>query len=377
MGLFDKLKGELIDIIEWLDSTNDTMVFRFVRGHNDNEIKNGAKLVCRETQAAVFVNEGQIADVFSAGTHTLATSNMPILSTLKGWKYGFNSPFKAEVYFVNTKNFTNNKWGTKNPIMMRDADFGIVRIRAFGNYVMRVKDPAQFIKAVVGTDGNFKTEDITEQLKSMAITRFTDFLGESKIPALDLAAKYDEISKAVMDKLQPEFDEYGIEITKFLVENISLPPEVEAAMDKRASMGALGDLNKFQQYQTASATTIAAANEGMGGAGMGMGLGIGMGNMMANQMGNSMGQQQQQQQQQQNTGGMPPPPPPQVAFHAIINGQQSGPFNEQTLMQMVQQGSLTKETMVWKQGMAAWAAASTVPEFNNLFGAVPPPPPPM
>jgi membrane protease subunit (stomatin/prohibitin family) len=366
MGLLNKLKGEFIDIIEWLDPTNDTMVFRFVRGHDDNEIKNGAKLVCRETQTAVFINEGQIADVFAPGTYTLSTQNLPILSTLKGWKYGFNSPFKAEVYFVNTKNFTNNKWGTKNPVMMRDPDFGIVRVRAFGNYVMRVKDAAKFIKEIVGTDGNFKTDEITEQFKSIAITRFTDYLGESKVPVLDLAAKYDEISKGVMDKLAPEFEEYGIEITKFLVENISLPPEVEAAMDKRASMGAIGNLGAFQQYQTAIGIEEAAKNPGgMAGAGVGMGMGF----AMANQMGQNMGQQQQQQQQA-------PPPTPIVQYFVSVNGQQQGPYNDQSLAQMLQQGTFNKDTMVWKQGMAAWLPAGQVPELASVFNSMPPPPPP-
>jgi len=364
MGFLNKLKGELIDIVEWLDPTNDTMVYRFVRGHDDNEIKNGAKLVCRETQACVFVNEGQIADVFTAGTHTLSTQNLPILSTLKGWKYGFNSPFKAEVYFVNTKNFTNNKWGTKNPVMMRDLDFGIVRVRAFGNYVMRVKDPAKFLKEIVGTNGKFTTDEITEQLKSMALTRFTDFLGESKIPVLDLAAQYDEISKGVMTKLGPEFEEYGIEITKFLVENISLPPEVEAAMDKRASMGAIGNLNAFTQYQTAVGIEEAAKNpSGNAGAGIGMGMGF----AMANQMGQNMGQQQQQQA---------PPPPPMIQYFVSVNGQQQGPYPEQTLMQMLQQGTFTRESLVWKQGMAQWAQAGQVAELANVFNSVPPPPPP-
>ncbi|HMS52431.1 MAG TPA: SPFH domain-containing protein, partial [Chitinophagales bacterium] len=225
MGFFDKFRGEFIDIIEWLDSSQDTMVYRFER-HN-NEIKNGAKLVVRETQIAVFVDEGRIADVFQPGTHSLVTSNLPVLSTLRGWKYGFESPFKCEVYFVNTKIFTDNKWGTKNPIMMRDAEFGMVRLRAFGNYSMRIQDAPKFISEIVGTNGHFTVENIAEQLKNIIITRFTDTVGESKIPVLDLASNYDDLSKFMEQKICPEFEVYGLELTKLLVENISLPPEVE------------------------------------------------------------------------------------------------------------------------------------------------------
>ena len=373
MGLFNKLKGELIDIVEWLDPSNDTLVFRFRREHDDNEIKNGAKLVCRESQACVFVNEGKLADVFQPGTYTLSTSNLPILSTLKGWKYGFNSPFKAEVYFVNTKNFTDLKWGTPNPIMMRDADFGIVRIRAFGSYTMRIKDPAKFVKEISGTNPHFTTDGITEQLKNVIITRFTDFLGESKIPVLDLAAKYDEISKEVTTKITPEFEEYGIEITKFLVGNISLPPEVEEAMDKRTSMGVIGNLGAYAQYQAANSMEAAANNPGgMAGAGVGMGMGF----AMANQMGNMYQPTQFNPQNPQNQGGAMPPPPPSIQIFAMVNGQQAGPFNEQTLMQMIQSGSVNKETMVWKQGMPQWIQAGQVPEMANLFNQMPPPPPP-
>ena len=362
MGLLDKIKGEFIDIIEWLDSSDDTMIHRFER--YNNEIKYGAKLVVRESQVAVFINEGQLADVFTPGTHTLETENMPILTTLKGWKYGFHSPFLAEVYFCNTKNFTDQKWGTKNPIMMRDADFGIVRIRAFGNYAMKIKDPVMFIKEIAGTDGSFTTDKINEQLKDITITRFTNALGQSKIPALDLASNYDNLSKFVFDKISPEFMEYGIELTKFLIENISLPPEVEAAMDKRASMGAIGNLNAYTQYQTANGIEAAANNPGgMAGAGVGMGMGF----AMANQMGQNMNQNQ----------SVPPPPPPVTQFFVAVNGQQTGPFGEQQLQQMIQSGQVTKESLLWKNGMAAWTAAAQVSEVAHLFAQAPPPLPPQ
>ena len=242
MALWDRIKNELIDIIEWTDDSANTMVWRFPRFQN--EIKNGAQLTVRESQVAVFVNEGQIADVYKPGRVKLETQNMPILTTLKGWKYGFNSPFKVEVYFVNTKNFTDNKWGTKNPIMLRDPEFGPIRLRAFGTYAVKVVDAGKFIREIAGTQAHFTTEEVSEQLRNLVVTRFTDALGESKIPILDLAANYDELSKFISAKINPEFGEYGLEVTKFLVENISLPPEVETAMDKRSSMGIIGNLSQ-------------------------------------------------------------------------------------------------------------------------------------
>ena len=375
MGFFDKLKGELIDIIEWIDDSNDTMVYRFDR--YNNEIKNGAKLTVRESQVAVFISEGKIADVFSPGMHTLSTENLPVLSTLKGWKFGFNSPFKAEVYFISTRNFTDLKWGTKNPIMLRDPEFGPVRLRAFGSYTMKVTDGAKFIKEVTGTDGEFTTSEISDQLRNLVITRFTDALGESKIPMLDLASQYDELSDFCKGKLSPEFLEYGIDITKFLVENISLPKEVEEALDKRSSMGILGNMNQYTQFQAANAMEAAANNsEGGMGAGMGMGMGAGMGMGMAGQMAGAMNQQQAAPQQQQ-AGSVPPPPPMPSSYHIAVNGQQQGPFTMPQLQQMVAQGTFTKETHVWKEGMAGWETAGNVAEVSGLFGgpAVPPPPP--
>lgn len=370
MGLFDKLKGEFVDIIEWTDSSNDTMVWRFPR--YQNEIKVGAKLTVRESQVAVFVNEGQMADEYKPGMHTLETQNMPLLSTLQGWKYGFNSPFKAEVYFINTKQFTNQKWGTKNPIMLRDPEFGPIRVRAFGNYAIRIVDAKIFLKEIAGTDGSFTTEEVTEQLRNVVITRFSDAIAECKIPVLDMASNYDELSKIIGDKINPEFKELGIEVTKLLIENISLPPEVEAALDKRSSIGIIGNLGAFAQYQAATSMEKAAENpNGIMGAGMGMGMGMGMGNQMNNNMFNQ--NQNQNSNFQNNT---PPPPPPSAQFFVAVNGAQTGPFTEQVMGQMIQQGSLQKETMIWKNGMAAWAAAEQVAEIAKLFASAPPPLPP-
>ena len=283
---------------------------------------------------------------------------------------GFNSPFKVEVYFVNTKNFTDNKWGTQNPIMLRDAEFGPIRLRAFGTYAIKVVDAGKFIKEIAGTQAHFTTEEVSEQLRSMVVTRFTDAVGESKIPVLDLAANYDELSKFINTKINPEFSEYGLELTKFLVENISLPPEVEAALDKRSSMGILGNLNQYAQFQAANAMEQAAKNPGSDAA---SGMGMGMGFAMAQQMGQMFNQQNQQAQQQ----GPPPVPGAAVAFYIAVNGQQQGPYNLQTLQTMIQQGSLTRDTLIWKQGMAAWTKAGDVTEVSSLFGAVPPPLPPQ
>lgn len=309
MSFFDKVKdaafSQFIEVIEWLDNTQDTILYRFpVHGQ---EIKNGAQLIVRESQTAVFVYEGQVADVFTPGRYTIDGGNTPILSKLGAWKYGFNSPFKSEVYFVNTKQFTDMKWGTSNPIMLRDNDFGIVRLRAFGAYSMRVADPSGFIREVAGTNAHFQTEDIDAQLKRAIVSEFSDALGEMKIPALDLAAQYKELGEAIRSKINEDFRGYGLEVTKFYIENISLPEEVEKALDKRSSMGALGDANRYMQFQAADALRDAAQNEG-GGAGLGAGLGAGfaVGGQMANAFGGMhQGQQGGRQQQQSQTVACP------------------------------------------------------------------------
>src|SRR5919198_1952972 len=285
MGIFDRLSptSQFIEVIEWLDDSSNTLLYRFPV--KDQEIKNGAQLIVRETQAAVFVHEGQIADVFGPGRYSVEGGNTPILSKLGAWKYGFNSPFKSEVYFVNTKQFTDRKWGTSNPVMMRDSDFGMVRLRAFGIYSMRVADPRELIKQIAGTNARFVTEDIEGQLRRTLVSGFSDALAESKIAALDLASNYDELSTFSKQKLQDEFKSLGLELTKFVVENISLPQEVEAAMDKRTQMGVLGDLGRYTQFEAAQAMRDAAQNPG-GGAGLGAGLGAGfaVGNAMAGAM---------------------------------------------------------------------------------------------
>ena len=291
MGLFSKLMGQLIDVIEWTDSSDDTMVYRFDR--QDNEIKMGAQLTVREGQVAVMVNEGKLADVFSPGRYELSTQNMPILTTLKSWKFGFNSPFKAEVYFINTRQFLNQKWGTSNPVMMRDAEFGMIRLRAFGIYSFSVSDPASFLREVFGTSALMTTEGVTGHIKRMLVSGLSDAIAQSKIPALDLAANYDELGQYAKQVLTERLAPLGLKLNDFIIENISLPEEVEKAMDKRTSMGVLGDLNKYTQFQAAEAMREAANNQN-GAAGMSAGFGAAA--MMTQAMQFSMQQNQQPQQ---------------------------------------------------------------------------------
>lgn len=296
MGVFDFIKGQFIEVIEWTDDSTSTMVYRFPV--QNKEIKMGAQLTVRESQAAVFVNEGQIADVFGPGRYELATQNMPILTKLKSWKYGFNSPFKAEVYFVNTKQFTDQKWGTTNPVMMRDAEFGMLRLRAFGIFAFKVVEPVIFLKEIFGTNSEFDTENIVGQLRRSIVSGVSDLLGETKVAAIDLAMYYDELSSQATEKLQPRFDVYGLKLTSFYIENISLPEEVEKVLDKRTSMGVIGNMHQYAQYQAAEAIRDAAQNPGGGlaGAGVGLGAGAAMGNMFADAF-KTMGQQQPQPQQ--------------------------------------------------------------------------------
>ena len=365
MELWEKAKAELIDIIEWTDDSNDTLVWRFPRF--DNEIKHGAKLVVRQSQAAVFVNMGQIADAFNSGTHQLVSKNLPVLTTLLGWKYGFHSPFKSEVYFVNTRNFTNLKWGTKNPVILRDEEFGPVRLRAFGTYVVRVCDPVKFIKEIVGTDGHFVTDNITEQLKNLVVSRFSDMLGESKIPVLDLSANYNELSAYLTEKIAPEFLEYGLEVTKLLVENISLPLEVEAALDKKSSMGIIGNLDNFLKFQSANAMEAAANNPGGEAS---AGIGMGMGFAMANQLGKMVAGTQESPQ-----SGPPPLMQGNVDSNYYVgkDGKKAGPFDKNVIIDYIKDEAITKETLLWKDGMSTWETAELFPEFEALLKSMPPP----
>ena len=252
MGLFDVFQNQFIDIIEWTDDSRDTLSYRWP--DEDKEIKNGAQLIVRESQLVQFVSTGQYADLFQPGKHTLATENIPVLSTLRGWKYGFNSPFKCDVYYLNTRLFTGNKWGTANPIMLRDRDFGVVRLRAFGSYDFRIVDAPKFLKEVAGTDQNFRLDEFADTMRSRIVSVFTEALARAGVPALDVAQRYSELGEALLPIVNPAIrDKYGLEITTFLIENVSVPPEVEQAIDKRSSMAVVGNLNDYVKYQMGNA----------------------------------------------------------------------------------------------------------------------------
>ena len=277
MGLKDFVTGELIEIIEFSDDSRDTLAYRFP--DEDREIKRGAQLIVRESQAAQFVYLGQFGDVFQPGKHRLTTANLPVLATLKGWKYGFDSPFKADVYFVTTRLFAGNKWGTSNPVMMRDDHFGIVRLRAFGTYDFRVADVPRFLKEVAGTDGHFRVDEFADTMRSRIVSVFSDAVAASRVPALDVAGRYKELGDALLPLINPALQaKYGLELASFVVENVSVPVEVEQAIDMRSGMAAVGNLNDFVKYQMAQGL----ASSGSGAAGLGAEMAIGL--AMAQQM---------------------------------------------------------------------------------------------
>ncbi|MEO1315068.1 MAG: SPFH domain-containing protein [Pseudomonadota bacterium] len=382
--IWDMLRGEFIDVIEWTDDTRDTLVYRFQR--HDNAIKYGAKLTVREGQAAVFVHEGQLADVFQPGLYMLETNNMPIMTTLQHWDHLFQSPFKSEIYFVSTRRFQDLKWGTKNPIMLRDPEFGPVRLRAFGTYSIRVGDPGLFLQEIVGTDGEVTTDEVQFQIRNVIVSRFTNALGSSGIPALDLAANQDQMAEYLRNRIAPEIAAYGLEMPALMVENVSLPEAVEQALDKRTQMGMIGDLGKYAQFQAAEAMRAAAENPGQGGAAMGAGLGAGLGMAMGNQMagafGGSMGGAGGTgpwgQAPQQHAAAPPPPPPPQeTVWHVAENGATHGPYSRADLGRMMGEGKFSRDTLVWSAGMGGWTKAGEVAPLAQLFTIAPPPPPPL
>ena len=363
MGLLDKLRGELIDIIEWVDDSKHTLVWRFPR--YQNEIKNGAQLIVRPGQKAIFVHRGEIADVFDEGHYELKSDNLPILSTIMGWKYGFNSPFRSEVYFVSTRQITDLKWGTPNPVMLRDPEFGPIRLRAFGTYTLKAIDPKALLKELVGANSEFSSDELSELMRSIITQAFTDMLGTAKIAALDLAARYQEMAvelrKLVAERID---DEYGLDIPQLFIVNVSLPEAVEKALDVRTSMGVVGDMNKYQQYQMGNAMMASAENPGGGSAeGMGLGMGFAMANRMA-QMGAAPVAQ---------PVSAPPPVPGATAWHAAIGGQSSGPYSMAQIQTAIQAGQLDRATLVWCAGMSNWHPAGEVAQTAGLFAAAPPP----
>jgi membrane protease subunit (stomatin/prohibitin family) len=356
------LKGEFIDVISWLDDTRDTMVWRFER--HGNAIKYGAKLTVREGQAAVFIHEGQLADVFGPGLYMLETNNMPILTTLQHWDHGFQSPFKSEIYFINTTRFNNLKWGTKNPIMTRDPEFGPVRLRAFGTYSMRVTDPGRFMTEIVGTDGEFTSDEISFQIRNVILQEVSRVLAQANIPVLDMAANTADLGKLITTAIAPKIAEYGLSLPEFYIENISLPEDVEKVLDKRTSIGIAGDLNKYMQFNTAEG--VANPNSAAGSM-VGMGVGAAIGAGMAQQGGPWGGPAAQ-------AAPPPPPVPSDPLWHVAVDGETTGPFDRAVLTNMAGSGRLSRASLVWTPGMDGWKPAGET-ALSALFAMVPPPPP--
>lgn len=378
VGFMDRIRGEFVDIVEWTDDSRDTVVWRFPR--YENEIKMGARLVVRESQTAVFVNEGRIADVFTPGTYVLETRNLPLLATLKGWKYGFHSPFKAEVYFVSTRQFTDLKWGTQNPVIVRDPEFGMVRLRAFGALSVRITDAAGLLRELAGTDPQFRTEEVREYLRQLIVGRLANALATANVPVLDLAGRQDALGARLAAVLSEELAPVGVSVPTFVIENISLPPEVEAAIDTRTRIGIAGDLDQYTRFQTANAIADAARNPGGAGEGIGLGLGMAIGQRLAAGAApeavpgvvpgavpgavpaNPVA-----------AAGGPPPIPSQGEWYVAVDGRQQGPYDLASLPGL----ALTGATLVWRAGMPAWLPAGQVPELTQLMARIPPPLPPQ
>ncbi|MCA9754583.1 MAG: SPFH domain-containing protein [Candidatus Eisenbacteria bacterium] len=401
MGFVQKLRNELIDIVEWVDDSRHTLVWRFPRYHN--QIKNGAQLVVRPGQTAVFVHQGKIADIFHPGQYELETKNLPILSTLQGWKYGFDSPFKAEVYFCSSRQIPDLKWGTPTPVMLRDTDFGPVRLRAYGTYTLKAEDPAILLSELVGTDSEFDAEEITVLLRSIINNCFADLIAASRISILDLASNYGQLSEDLRSRVIERIDdEYGLDIPSLYIVNFSLPEEVQRALDARSSMGILGDLGRFQQYQIGAAMPIAAENPAGGVAGAGVGLGMGL----------AISQQFGAGPQTVIPGGAPGGPggspgggipggpgggtstgtsgsgaglqvvpqapvgTPATGWYLAEGGRTEGPFDYSKLAELAQLGRLRPNSLVWVAGMAGWVEAAQVRPLLALFQPPPAPPAP-
>lgn len=380
MAIFEKLRAELIDIIEWIDDSQHSLVWRFPRYRN--QIKYAAQLIVRPGQSAVFVHQGRVADVFGPGQYRLETKNLPILSTLMGWYHGFDSPFKAEIYFVSTRQLTDLKWGTANPVPLRDPDFGPVRVRAFGTYTLRAADPAKLLSELVGTDGVYEAEEISALLRSIISMAFADVVSNSGIGVLDLAQSYGSLSETLRREVLSKIDdEFGLEIPQLYIVNVSVPPEVERALDTRASMTAIGDMGVYQAYQLANAMPAAAANPagGIAAAGVGLGMGLAFTNATSGAAANgasgasAAGAPMQAPMQASGTGAAMPSLAPAAPWHIAENGAPVGPFTGAQLAQAIAGGRVTRESLVWSPGMAQWQPAEQVPMLQGLFAATPPP----
>jgi membrane protease subunit (stomatin/prohibitin family) len=348
MGLIDKLRGEFVDIIEWLDDVPQTLVWRFPRYHN--QIKTGARLVVRPGQLAVFVSQGRIADVFEPGTHTLRTENLPVLSTLLGWKHGFDSPFKAEVYFVATRQVTDLRWGTPSPVIVRDPALGPVRVRAFGTFTLRATDPRRLVTEIVGSDAVLTADELTTLLRAIVVNAFAELVGTTATSVVDLAASYPALSERLRQAVVAHIDdEYGLDVPQLYIVNVSVPTEVEEALDAHAGRSAVGELDAYRQYQLGRATPLAATSPAGGLAAAGVGLGMGLAYAPP-------------------VGAASPPALP--GWHLAEAGRPVGPLAFAALAAEIARGRVSRETLVWTAGMAAWAPAAQVPALRSLF---PPP----
>ena len=375
MGLMDKIKGEIVDIIEWMDDSRSTLAWRFPR--YQNEIKNGAQLIVREGQEAVFVYRGALADRFGPGNYELKTENLPIMSTLQGWKFGFDSPFRSEVYYNNPRPVTDLRWGTANPVTVRDPDFKMVQVRANGLCVVKIENAETFLKEVIGTDSSVEIDEIAELLRRVITLAFSDLILETKLGVIDLQGRQVELSDKLRDFVaQRVDDEFGLAIPSITM-NISLPEEITEAMTRGVArgveeggfLGNVGDLDRYQQAKQADAMLAAASNPGGGGT-MGDMMGMGMGLAMANQM---AGQMQQPGAAAAPAG--PPPLPGTQTFHVDMGGQSQGPFTVAQIQSGVANGQVLPTSLVWAAGMPGWIAANTVPALQGLFQAPPPLPP--
>jgi membrane protease subunit (stomatin/prohibitin family) len=353
MALLDKIRAEFVDIVEWVDDDRRTLVWRFPRYHN--QVKHGAQLIVRPGQLAVFVHRGQIADVFPPGTHTLETGNLPVLSTLQGWPYGFDSPFKAEVYFVATRQVTELKWGTPQPVLVRDPDFGPIRVRAFGTYTLKAVDPRAIVRELAGTSEHVEAAEIGVLLRGIIANAFAELVATAGVSVVDLASRFAALSDRLRAMVAARIDdEYGLAIPQILIVNVSVPEEVEKAIDARAGLGMVGDVDLYRHYQLAKSTPVAAANPAGGLAAAGVGLGMGMAYAGI---------------------GSPPSAPggSRVFWHVAVAGRATGPYDAAALRQAIARGEVTGESLVWTSGMTAWTPAGNLPE---LAGLLPPPPPP-
>lgn len=366
MSFFDKLVGELVDIVEVPDAPRDSLVYRFPR--YQNEIKYGAKLVVREGQGAIFVNQGKLAEVFAPGTYTLETGNLPVLSTLLGWKYGFHSPFKAEVYFFSTRPVLNQQWGTQQAITMELPGYGLGEVRAYGQVAYRITDPAAFFRAMVGTTGVLADGDLLQYLRGLVVAQFSQALIASHPTTEQLMANLDALDATLQATINTTLTPLGFELTQFLIESLSLPPALRDEIFEYSRLNNV-DIGKFTRFQAAKVITDLAGNNAGGGAGA-QGIQLGVGLATAQQVMRSM-----------NTAftditppAVPPPlPSSTLQYHVAVDGKAQGPLAIDAVAKLVADGVITAATLVWHPGMAAWGAAGTDPGLQALFPQAPPP----